>query len=249
MIKHFLYTLTFTLLISCSQNNNQQQEQQGNPTSDDSIAIINDPQNNLNIQTNSFSEIDSSGVLVFPLSMGESERNGGSLSYKEMPSNSYWNIIFFNSNTSEYHLLSERKMLISSYNYKYSSNDNDYIDIAQTRKLIFYTVTSEDYNKDKMLTNEDPEYLFVTDKEGNNFRQISPANYDLNNWQFIKSSSKVIMTVKKDSDKNNKFDYKDEISTFEIDLEKGTEAKEIFTPEFKNKMKLLFDRDWKRLKK
>ena len=40
-----------------------------------------------------------------------------------------------------------------------------------------------------------------------------------------------------------------EIATFEIELDKGTEAKEVFGDDFKNKLKILFDKDWKRLKK
>ena len=243
MTKHFLYLLTLTLIISCGQNSNQHQEQ-GNSTSD-SLAVVNDPKNNLNIQTNSFSEIDSSGVLMFPLSMGETEREGGSLSYKEMPNNGYWNIIFYNSKTKEYHLLSERKMIIGNYDYKYGDNDN----ISHTTNHIFYTVRTDDFNRDKKLTDQDPQYLFISDKFGNNFRQISPTNYNLNNWKYIKSSNKVIMTVGKDSNKNIEFDNSDEITTFEIELDKGTEAKEVFGDDFKNKLKILFDRDWKRLKK
>lgn len=244
MTKHFLYLLTLTLIISCGQNNKQQE--QGTSTSD-SLAVVNDPKNNLNIQTNSFSEIDSSGVLMFPLSMGETEREGGSLSYKEMPNNGYWNIIFYNSKTKDYNLLSDKKMIIGNYDYKYGSADNE--NISQTTNHIFYTVRTDDFNKDKKLTDQDPQYLFISDKFGNNFRQISPTNYNLNNWKYIKSSNKVIMTVGKDSDKNIKFDNSDEITTFEIELDKGTEAKEVFGDDFKNKMKILFDRDWKRLKK
>jgi hypothetical protein len=247
MTKHFLYILTLTLFISCGQNSNQQQEQtQVNPTLD-SLTVVNDPKNNLNIQTITFSEIDSSGVLMFPLSMGESEREGGSLSYKEMPNNGFWNIIFYDSKTKEYHLLSERKMVIGNYDYKYGSSDTH--NISQTTNHIFYTVRTDDFNKDKKLTDQDPQYLFISDKLGDNFRQISPTNYNLNNWEIIKSSNKVIMTVVKDSDKNIKFDNSDEITTFEIDLDKGTKAKEVFADDFKNKLKILFDRDWKRIKK
>jgi len=248
MLRFIIFLSAVFTLISCGQNKQEVQTPQNpdNPVMD-SVAVVNDPKNNLNIQTNSFSEIDSSGILMFPLSMGESERDGGSLSYKEMPSNSYWNIIFLNSKTNEYHLLSDRKMLIRNYDFKYSSNNN--VDIAQTSRQIFYSITSDDLNKDKKLTDEDPKYLFVSDKEGNNFRQISPSNYDLQNWQFIKSVNKVLMTVKKDSDKNNKFDEKDEVTTFEIEMDKGTEPKEIFSSDFKNKLKILYDRDWKRLKK
>lgn len=138
-------------------------------------------------------------------------------------------------------------MLIRNYDFKYSSNAN--LDIAQTNRHIFYSITSDDFNKDKKLTEEDPKYLFVSDKEGNDFRQISPSNYDLQNWQFIKSVNKVLLTVRKDSDKNNKFDDKDEVTTFEVDIDKRTEAKEVFSTDFKNKLKILYDRDWKRLKK
>ncbi len=240
--KPILYILILTLLISCRQNNNQQQ---GSPTSD-SLTVANDAKNNLNIQTNSFSEIDSSGVLIFPLSIGESEKKGESISYNEMPNNGYWNIVFYNSRTKEYKLLSDKKMIIGNYDYK--SGSEDYDNISQTTNYIFYTVRTDDFNKDKKLTDQDPEYLFISDKFGNNFRQISPTNYNLNNWKFIKSSNKVIMTVGKDSNKNIKFDHSDEIITFETDLDKGLEKKEVFSDGFKNKLKILFDRDWKRIK-
>ena len=248
MLRLIIFLLTVFILISCSQNKQEPQTQQNvDNTIVDTVSVLSDPKNNLNIQTNSFSEIDSSGILMFPLSMSETERDGGSLSYKEMPSNSYWNIIFLNSKTSEYHLLSDKKMLIRNYDFKYSNNDN--VDIAQTSRNIFYSITSDDLNKDKKLTDEDPKYLFVSDKEGKIFRQISPANYDLQNWQYIKSLNKVLMTVRKDSDKNKKFDEKDEVITFEVEIDKGTEPKEVFSTDFKNKLKILYDRDWKRLKK
>jgi hypothetical protein len=245
MLKQIIFTVTLAGFMACTPD--REQNNTAPNAVADSAAVVNDPKNNLNIQTNSFSEIDSSGILMFPLLMGETERDGGSLLYKSMPGNSYWNIIFLNSNTNEYHLLSEQKMLIKNYDIKYSSNDN--VDITQTKKYIFYNIVTNDYNADKFLSYEDPGYLFVSDKAGNNFRQISPANYDVQNWQFVKASSKIIITAKKDSDKNNKFDEKDEVTTFEADMEKGSAAVEVFSAEFKNRLKILFDRDWKRVKK
>jgi hypothetical protein len=245
MLKQIIFIVTLTCFMACTPNKEQNNTAPNAVV--DSAAVVNDPKNNLNIQTNSFSEIDSSGILMFPLLMAEAERDGGSLLYKSMPANNYWNIIFLNSHTGSYHLLSEQKMLIKNYDFKYSSNDN--ADITQTKKYIFYNIVTYDYNADKFLSYEDPGYLFVSDKEGNNFRQISPANYDVQSWQFVKASSKIILTVKKDSDKNNKFDDKDEVTTFEADMEKGTAAVEVFSTEFKNKLKVLFDRDWKRVKK
>lgn len=243
----FLYTITILSFLACTQNSNSGLQQGAGNAARDSVTVVNDPTNNLNIQTKSFSEIDSSGVLMFPLSMGESEGDGGSLAYKKMPGNNYWNIIFLNSNTNEYHLLSDKKMLISDYNATPSSGRT--VDIRVGQQYIFYLVITDDFNKDNMLTDADPTYLYFSDKEGNNFRQVSPTGYDIQHWQYLKSANKVMMTVKNDSDKNGTFDDKDEVTSFETGIENQTAAREVFSPSFKNKLKVLYDRDWKRLKK
>ncbi len=240
-----IFLPTIVLLMACG-NQNRPSSQNADNIIVDSVTVINDPKSNLNIQTSRFSEIDTSGILIFPLTMGEAERDGSSMSYKEMPGGSYWNIIFLNSKTNAYHLLSNRKMLIKSYDFKFGSSTHE--NIAYTSKYIFYEIVTDDYNNDKKLTDQDPEYLFISDKEGNGLRQISPANYNLINWRLLPSVNKVIMIVKKDSDKNGAFDSYDEVSTFEVDMEKGTEPREVFSTEFKNQLKILYDRDWKRIK-
>lgn len=208
--------------------------------------MLNNLKSNINIQTNSFAEIDTSGIVVFPLSIGQTSRDGGSLSYKQIPANSYWNVVFYNSHTKEYHLLSERKSIIRNLDYKYRTETD--IDATIKSKYLFYEVTIEDYNHDKKLTTEDPDYLFVSDKAGNNFRQISPANYDLKGWEFIKSSNKILMTLTKDDNADKTFDENDEVASFEINIDTDTTAREIFSQQSKNKLKLLYDRDWTLLK-
>jgi len=247
MLKVFTFFIATIFLFSCRQKTEQQETNSSDSTAVDSVAIINNPKNNFNVQTNSFTEIDSSGIIMFPLSMSESGRYGGESSYyKEIPQNSYWNIIFYNSKTSAYHLLSDRKMLIKNFDIKYSSAN--YLDIGYTGKYILYRVTVEDYNMDKKLNSDDPEYLFVSDKEGNNFRQLSPEDYDLKSWLFVKSTNKILMAVAKDSDHNKIFEDKDEITTFQIDIDQDNLSTEIFSREFKNKLKLMFDTEWKRVK-
>jgi len=137
-------------------------------------------------------------------------------------------------------------MLIASFDIKYSRDDN--IDIGYSKRNIFYRVTIDDFNQDKKLTPDDPEYLFVSDKQGNNFKQISPTGYDLKSWQFIKSTNKIMMTVTKDTDTDKKFGDKDEVSSFQIDIDKQNQPTEIFSTDFKKKLKVMFDKDWKRLK-
>lgn len=233
-----LILISFFALVSC--NKNLENVENSSPTQDSTLI------ENLNIQTKSFSEIDSTGILLFPLEMGQNKTEDRDYSYKEMPNNGYWNIIFLNSNTNEYHLLTEKKILILGFDYKYS--DEEGINTSKKTNHIFYNVRIVDYNKDKLLNEKDPIYLFVSDKFGKNFRQISPNNYSLDNWKYIQNSNKVIMTATKDSNTNNLFDEEDEVSTFEIVLDKYENPKEVFQTDLKTKLKTLYDRDWKKIK-
>jgi hypothetical protein len=249
MSRFTLLMIAIALIASCKEEKKPDQPQKKVTAGNimvDSVAIVNSTESNLNVQTNSFAEIDSSGILMFPLSMSESKRSGGSLTYKELPANTYWNVIFFNTKTGEQHMLTDKKILITNFDYRYSNSD--LIDISQTSTEIFYRVVVNDYNNDRVLGSDDPDYLFASDKLGNNFRQISPDNCNLISWQYIRSSDKIVMIVTKDSDNNKEFGEKDEVAAFQITPAKDSVATEIFSPEFKNTLKVMFGKDWKRLK-
>jgi hypothetical protein len=246
-MKQLVYVTLLLLVCACNEKV-RQDEPQSNPQNvvTDSVEVVNNPQTNLNIQMNNFTEIDSSAVLIFPLHAKEKEDANGSIrSYKEMPENEYWNITFLNTKTNEAHLLSESKMLIKNYNY----NEEAYEKAKMLRNKIFYTIRTDDINKDKLLNDSDPLYLFVSDKKGYNFKQISPSNLNFKKWEYIDSSNKIILTLQKDSNKDNEFDEKDETVMYDVDAFLEKEAKEVFSIVFKNKLKVLFDRDWKSVKK
>lgn len=144
-------------------------------------------------------------------------------------------------------MLSEKKLLIRSFNLQYTNGKD--VAITPTNRHIFYVITSDDLNNDQDLTDKDPKYLFVSDKQGDNLRKVSPADYNLQNRQLVKSANKVFGTARKDSDKNNLFNEKDELITFEVDMDKGTAATEVFSTAFKNNLKLLYEKDWNESKK
>lgn len=239
-MKHTCLFLSLLFLFSCQRRYNQSPDARSVDALSDTAAIINDPKNFLNIQTSYFIEIDDSGMLVFPLEMGETKRENVSLSYKDTRTGGYWNMIFYNSKAGDYHLLTERKILIERV-----INDEE---LMKASHYLFFTVRAEDVNSDKLIDSKDPLYLFISDKSGNNFRQISPSGMNLGNWEYVKSSNKVIMNMTKDSDGNQKFDPSDEVTTFEIVLGADALPTEVFSTAFKNKLKVLFGRDWKRLK-
>ena len=242
MKKNVLFSVLILILFSCGKKEDRFESFESSSNTESDPATI----ENLNIQTSAFTEIDSTGILMFPLQMGQNPTEDRDYSYKKMPDNGFWNIIFLNSNTNEYHLLTENKVLILDYNYNYNAEEGG----SSSKKTdhIFYTMRSQDYNRDKLLDDKDPAYLFVSDKFGNNLRQISPANYAVNTWKYIQASRKVIITATKDSNNNKVFDDGDEVSTFEIILDHSESPKEVFGSELKNKLKKLYDRDWKKIK-
>jgi hypothetical protein len=245
MQKLFISSIIFLFFMACNSPKREEVTSTTPQTiTQDSATIVNDPKSFLNIQATNFSEIDTSGFLLFPLTMGETSRENIGSYYKDMPNDAHWNIVFYNTKTGEHHLLSDKKILINNFSVKYE----DEIKSKLNGKFIFYSITTEDFNGDKKFTNEDATYLFLTDRAGSNLKQISPSNYNLENWQYISSINKIIMTLKNDSDKNKIFDDKDEITNFIYDINKGEAAKEIFTTDFKNKLKVLYDKDWKKIK-
>lgn len=235
--------LVFLLMSSC---NNQKQEQQGNTGNTenavDTLAVFNDPKNKLNIEASDFFEIDSSGIFMFPLGMNENKREGSGQFYSSTPGNAYWNIIFLNTHTGEQHLLSNKKMWIKNYSFNYAERPAQMM--HKENNLIFYTITTDDYNKDDKWNDADPVYLFVTDADGKNFKQISPAQHQVLNWKYAKGTNKIIMTVKKDSDANRSFDQKDEVLIYTWMPGADAAAVEMLKPGFKKAIKQLYHQQW-----
>lgn len=199
----------------------------------------------VNIQPASFEQIGKTGMIMFPLSLGEQETKGDKLlGYKSRGySPFFWNILFYDSGTKETRLLSERKMLISnihSYNEDIPDPDAD-----TSGKWIFYSIRVDDVNKDNVLSVKDPEYLFVSDLGGQGFRQISPTGLHVRSWNRIKGSSKLMMLVARDTDKDGEYTPTDDGFMYVIDLKTQTGPEEVLSPAMKAKINALFNKDWK----
>jgi hypothetical protein len=243
MQKAIYIIITLVIYVSCRQPLENDPVVTPPTEMTDTVVAASSATQRLNIHTNNFQELDSSGFLLFPLGIKESRGIGGSFSYKSIPEHNSWNIVFYNVHTKALHLLSERKMLIQQF-----GRDHKYSGIPEKRgDMIFYEIIVDDYNKDGQLTTEDPTYLFATDREGKNFRQLSPGNHSLIRWERLKSSNTIIMTVQRDHNNDKEFSGEDVTVAFEIDLNSTSGPRKVFTNELENKLKTLYDRDWKRL--
>ena len=203
--------------------------------------------------------MDSSTYVMYPLILKDDDGTGGSFSSSGRAT-SYWNFVFYNTATGEYHLLSDSlKMLIYSYHFgmgsvasSSGSSYSGYIDgpveagLARVGSFLYYRIIVSDYNKDGKLDHQDPTYLFVSDKEGRRFRQVSPGNMDLKSWDAVRSSNSVLMLVAGDDNGDGKFDDRDRSIPFVYNLSGRTTPNEVFKDTFNLRLKKMFDAQWGR---
>jgi hypothetical protein len=195
--------------------------------------------------------ISNSEYIMFPL-LNETDDKDHEIIFKSSGgrSASYWNIVFYNSATKQYHLLDEkRKMIITNYEQRNLSSGSFDEDVApndndQSYNLIFYSAIITDFNNDGKLNKEDPEYLFISDKAGNNFKQISPDNLMVRSWRVIKKTGKVLIQTVRDVNNDKKFDNEDQTVPYIYDIKTGAKAEPIFSDEFKTHLSKLFETHW-----
>lgn len=200
--------------------------------------------------------IDSSENVMYPLVNNTVDDDGGG-SFSSGRSKTYWNIIFYNTATKKYHLLDTgRKMIINNYNTSYAAREYEYADsyssdytgpaslnVIKQGSYIFYSIIVDDFDKNGVLDSADPEYLFISDKDGNNFKQISPANANVNSWVLIEKTGKVLMQTVTDTNNDKKFTDETIVVSYVYDL-KGGVTNRVFDPQFSKMVNNLHQKLW-----
>lgn len=188
-------------------------------------------------------QIDTTSYVMFPLTIAHDDNRFMIKSSGE--EFSHWNMIFLNTKTGEYHLLDTvRQMLIKGYDAGESSSRSETDGKSSTTGgHLFYEIITDDTNYDGKLDENDPVFLFMSDKEGENFKQISPANYHLRSWKLINETGKVLMYAV--NQKEMKQDYQEQqVAVFVYDIKSGAPARPAFSTDFINGAKKLFNEHW-----
>jgi hypothetical protein len=201
------------------------------------------------VQFNTPVVLDMTDYVMYPLPLHKEDSRLGYIksSYDGVRA-TYWNIAFYNTATKSYHLLDEnRKMIITSYDINNEGSvyaKAEEINSLRKDDIIFYSIITDDYNKDGKLDLDDPGYLFISDKKGNNLRQISPANMYVNSWKVIKGTTKVLIEATADKNNDNKFDQEDESTPYAYDIKAGGIATPVFDKSFTKTISKLFEKQW-----
>jgi hypothetical protein len=191
--------------------------------------------------------IGNTHLVIYPLILEKETYAIGYSGGSGVQKTSYWNLIFYNIETRNQNLLTtDKKILISSINLE-SSDDDDLLTsgINVYNNNILYSVVANDYNANKQIDENDPTYLFVSNRDGTNFRQISPDSCNIDSWKVVKGTTKIIMQGQKDTNGDKVFDEKDATIPFVVDLNSGKMATEAFKQNFMDSLNMRLVKIWK----
>jgi hypothetical protein len=239
MLKLLSLLLSLSILQACSNRNqdvNLQEKLKKDTTINSQQIIFAEPQT-----------IDSSHYVIYPLILEKERYDDSYGSSSGGQRTNYWNLIFYNTETKTQHLLTvDKKILIYSINLASSSTEtvvSSGINIFKDN--IIYTAVASDFNRNNQLDKNDPTYLFISNRDGTNFRQISPNDYNINSWEVVKGTSKIIMQGQK-SDSSDKVLSENSVAIpFIVDVNSQGPAVETFTKNFIDTLQQGLVRIWK----
>ncbi|WP_375473583.1 hypothetical protein [uncultured Nostoc sp.] len=179
---------------------------------------------------------EQSDYLMIPVSLAEQNEDKGidlnlSRSY-ENERNQLYNIIFYQKQGSEAHLLLNKKAIITSF---------DLLEIKAAKKpttrVWLYKIIDQDTNTDKKLNNEDATIGYLSDLSGKNLQQITPNNTRIISWVVVPSENAIFLKIIKDSDNDKKFTKEDKTNFVRVNLDKIGMGTEIISDQIEQELR------------
>lgn len=108
--------------------------------------------------------------------------------------------------------LSDKPMLILTATYLKTIADKT------QNKIMVYTLTDSDTNKDGKIDTGDIKTLYLSDISGENFTKVSTDLQELVDWNIIESKNRLYFRTIEDTNQNGQFDKNDVLHYNYIDL-------------------------------
>jgi hypothetical protein len=199
-----------------------------------------------------YKDLDSTDYLLIPLGMktlesqksmhaktasSSNEESANITTYQSFKYNFYSldfedcnNIIFYNKKTEETHLLLQKPAIISQFYFPYY--DTNYT--GKKYWFILLAIHEDDSNTDGYINAEDAERVYVADLSGENMIQINPDNTQLVDWYIDSATNNILMKVRYDSNKDQKFNYYDDVEILKTQINNLAEGRAIINNEIKS---------------
>ncbi|MEH2152582.1 hypothetical protein [Nostoc sp.] len=180
---------------------------------------------------------EQSDYLMIPVSLAEQNEDKGvdlnlSRSYESGRNNQLYNIIFYQKQGSEAHLLLNKKAIITSFDLLEVKAAN-----KPTARVWLYKIIDQDTNTDKKLNSEDATIGYLSDLSGKNLQQITPNNTRIISWVVVPGQNAIFLKILKDSDNNKKFTPEDKTNFVRVNLDKIGMGSEIISDQIEQEIK------------
>lgn len=133
----------------------------------------------------------------------------------------YSDIVFYDSRTNvSKKLFSGQLALIAPFLTRRNSANEKEPELPANilPNHIVYLARTENYNGDNALDSDDPVYLYISTKKGENLRQITPKGLNVLSWSLSKNKRMILVKAQNDKNKNKKFGNGDDELYYRIDL-------------------------------
>lgn len=169
-------------------------------------------------------QLDSSEYFLIPRLLDDSNKDQFDKGKGYIPWGHYTDILFYNTKTNQTKkLFGGRPALIAPFLQKRNSYYTQEKEADVTKNvlpgLIVYSVITDDFNNDKVLDSDDPCYLYISTKTGEQLKQVTPNGFNVLSWTISQDKKIILVKGQTDKNKNKKFGNGDDQLYYRIDLD------------------------------
>ena len=168
-------------------------------------------------------QIDSSDYYLIPELVDNDNKDAYGKGIGLFNWGDYIDIYCYNSTTKQTTKLFDKQLaLIQSFNkrdYYYYRGKETEIPANILPRHIVYLARTENFNGDNALDNQDPVYLYISTKTGDNLTQVTPKGFYVISRTISKDKKMILVKGKNDKNNNKKFGNRDDELYYSIDLD------------------------------
>jgi hypothetical protein len=170
-------------------------------------------------------QIDSSAYFIIPEIVDADDLKIYGKGKGILPWGNYRQLFFYNSATNQVKKLFNGQLALivpfySKRNYYDNGREKEQeIPANILPHHIIYEARTEDFNGDKALDSDDPVYLYVSSKTGDQLRQITPQGLQVVSWSSSKDKKMLLVKMQKHTNRSKKFGNGEDQLYYRVDLD------------------------------
>lgn len=170
-------------------------------------------------------QIDSSAYFLIPRLVDNDNQHAYGKGKGYLPWGNYNEIFFYNASTKQTKkLFNGQLVLINPFTTRHYYYEN--VKEPDTPRNILpnhivYIARTDNFNGDNGLDTEDPQYLFISSKTGENLKQVTPKGMNVVSWTLSKDKKMLLVKLQNDKNGNKKFGNGDDELYYRVDLEEN----------------------------